>query len=72
MMSCTIAPEINDSMTRFLGYWARKKAKKRMVAMTVKKSPAHPIKEGCSAEMNNTLADPIKPKIIILAAVAKR
>ena len=59
-------------MTRFLGYCARKKAKKRMVAMTVKKSPTHPIKEGFIAVINKTLAEPIKPKIMILAVAAKR
>lgn len=59
-------------MTRFLGYCARKKAKKRMVAITVKKSPTHPIKDGFIAVINNTLVEPIKPKIMILAVAAKR
>jgi hypothetical protein len=43
-----------------------------MVAITVKKRPIHPKKEGFFAVINKTLAEPIKPKIMILAVAAKR
>ena len=67
-----ITPVTKASTTRLSGYCARKNAKNRMVAITLKKSPTHPRKEGFSAVINKTLAEPIKPKMIILAVAAKR
>ena len=54
------------------GIELEKKAKKRMVAIIGINSPTHPIKTGLSWVINNTLTEPIKPKIIILAVVASR
>ena len=67
-----ITPVTKVSTTRLIGYCARKNAKKRIVAITVKKSPTHPRKEGFSAVINKTFAEPIKPKMIMLAVAAKR
>lgn len=41
-----------------------------MVAITVKKSPTHPQNEGFIAVRNKTFAEPVKPKIMILAVAA--
>ena len=43
-----------------------------MVAITVKKSPTHPQNEGFIAVRNKIFAEPIKPKMIILAGAAKK
>ena len=67
-----MTPVTKASTTRLRGYCARKKAKKRMVTITVKKSPTHPKNDGFFAVINKTLAEPIKPKMIILAVAAKR
>ena len=72
MNNSTTIPEKKASATRRLGYCAKNKARKRMVAITLTIKPNQPKKLGVVAVIINTLIDPTKLSKIKPAVVANK
>ena len=65
-------PVTKASANLRLEYCAKKKAKNRMVAITVKNKPSQPQKEGGVLVRYNTLTEPRKPKTMSPAVAANK
>ena len=65
-------PVTKASANLRFGYYAKKKAKNRMVAITVKNKPSQPKREGGVLVRYNTLTEPRKPKTMSPAVAANK